>query len=203
MEDITEDAGFGVYSHLGGATREVGMKSIQMQYPSGRELLGAYWGHLQGGGLVLEGTNNAVGERVVVEVEIRSLKQNYRLSADVVAVENQRSYLLFLPATGAVDQQVMINAAWADTNDVPQRKHRRIATQREVRYLVGGAASTGQLLDVSRGGCRIRGAAPLPIGATVHLEEAGGLEGRVRWTTRACESGIEFSAPPPSGVYLP
>jgi hypothetical protein len=93
----------------------------------------------------------------------------------------------------------MLNAAWADSHEVPQRKHRRYPTGNKVLYSQAGqAASThaGQILDVSPGGCRLRGPHLYPVGARVRVIALGiELDGQVRWTAGGREMGIEFQKP--------
>jgi hypothetical protein len=177
-------------------------RSIRVQYPSGRELLASYWGFLDSGGLVLhEAADLKEGDLVTLNVSIQSLKQSYRFSGKVA----KRS----APAAGAPHafiafdngqaQQELLNAAWADSHDVPQRKHRRYIGGGEVRYArIDRPDETveGEIVDVSPGGCRLKGALVLPIGARVRVD-AQGLEliGQVRWVTRGREMGIEFLRP--------
>jgi PilZ domain len=173
------------------------MRSIQVHFPSGREVLSNYWGFLHHGGLVLREveTDLAEGDDVVLDVKIKSLKQTYRFAGRVVK-KTERAFVAF--ADGQ-DQEVMLNAAWADSHDVPQRKHRRYPIGREVRYAVAGApekSARGHLLNVSPGGCRLKGATVLPPGARVQVHAQGlQLEGQVRWSSAAGEMGIEFSRP--------
>jgi hypothetical protein len=98
------------------------------------------------------------------------------------------------------DQEVMLNAAWADTHDVPQRKHRRYpGAPEQVRYSnldLPGVVAHGRIIDVSPGGCRLKGDKILPVGARVRLSTMGiDLDGQVRWATKGSEMGIEFSRP--------
>jgi len=160
------------------------MRSIQVHFPSGREVLSSYWGFLHQGGLVLrEAEDLSEGDDVVLDVRIKSLKPR-----------------AFVEFAGGQDQEVMLNAAWADSHDVPQRKHRRYPVGgREVRYAAADAPdklACGHLLNVSPGGCRLKGATVLPKGARVQLNAQGlYLEGQVRWSSPAGEMGIEFSRP--------
>jgi hypothetical protein len=182
-----------------------------VQFSSGREVLSSYWGFLDNGGLVLKDEGLREGDSVLLDVRIKSLKASYRLEAHVVrrSSPDGRAFVAFKERA---QQDLMLNAAWADTHDVPQRKHRRLpvarAMQREVRYgrAERGSASTsspgistiveGQLLDVSPGGCRLRGSAVFPVGTKIRLHvEGGALEGQVRWATPGREMGVEFVRP--------
>lgn len=175
------------------------MRSVSVQFPSGREVLSSYWGFLHHGGLVLrEPKDLSEGDSIVLDVKIKSLKATYRFTGKVVkrTQEESRAFVAF---NHGQDQEVMLNAAWADTHDVPQRKHRRYPVGREVRYTDANAPATqhrGRILNVSPGGCRLKGAAPLPTGARVRVSALGlSLDGQVRWSTAAGEMGIEFARP--------
>ena len=51
----------------------------------------------------------------------------------------------------------------------------------------------GQVLDLSPGGCRLKGPVAFPIGAKLKISVLGqDLVGQVRWTTPGKEMGIEF-----------
>jgi hypothetical protein len=175
------------------------MRSIQVQFASGREVLNSYWGFLRNGGLVLADPNDLIeGDNVIVDVKIKSLKQSYKLAARVVkrAPDGERAFVAFDEGT---EQDVMLNAAWADSHEVPQRKHRRYPTGNKVLYAASGAASVthaGQILDVSPGGCRLKGPHLIPVGGRVRVIALGiELEGQVRWTAAGREMGIEFQKP--------
>jgi hypothetical protein len=196
------------------------MRSVSVQFPSGREVLRSYWGFLHQGGLVLPDHDLSEGDAVLLDVRIKSLKQSYRLPARVVrrGAGDGRTFVAF---NGGEAQDLMLNAAWADSHDVPQRKHRRVSVEgrrpRTVRYRLAGdteARASGVILDVSAGGCRLRGDLVVPVGTRIQLLidrplSAGSqplegpqpfdglqpLDGQVRWTTPGREMGIEFSRP--------
>src|ERR1700761_4157084 len=114
------------------------MRSIQVQFASGREVLNSYWGFLRNGGLVLaEPWDLTEGDSVVLDVRIKSLKRSYKLAARVVkrAPDGQRSFVAF---EAGQEQDVMLNAAWADSHEVPQRKHRRYPSENSVLYAGNG-----------------------------------------------------------------
>jgi hypothetical protein len=173
------------------------MRSVQVQFASGREVLNSYWGFLKNGGLVLPDSDLSEGDDVVLDVKIKSLKRTYRLQARVVkrVPDGRRAFVAF---DEGQEQDVMLNAAWADTHEVPQRKHRRYLKGSRVQYRAapGDEAHAGQVLDVSSGGCRLRGPRTLPPGSRVRVLALGvELEGQVRWSTGAGEMGIEFNNP--------
>jgi hypothetical protein len=175
------------------------MRSIQVQFASGREVLNSYWGFLRDGGLVLADPQNLIeGDDVIVDVKIKSLKRSYKLAARVVkrAPDGQRAFVAF---DAGQEQDLMLNAAWADSHEVPQRKHRRYPTGNKVLYAATSetqATHAGQILDVSPGGCRLKGPHLFPVGARVRVIALGiELDGQVRWTAAGREMGIEFQKP--------
>jgi hypothetical protein len=175
------------------------MRSVQVQFPSGREVLSSYWGFLENGGLVLkEPKDLAEGDSILLDVRIKSLKQSFKFAGRVVK-RNPANDKAFVAFNSGQDHQMMLNAAWADTHDVPQRKHRRYANMSEVRYESPewpGRTLRGRIIDVSPGGCRLKGSHGLPVGARVIVSALGlELEGQVRWSTPGHEMGIEFSKP--------
>jgi PilZ domain len=174
------------------------MRNIDVQFPSGREVLRSYWGFLRSGGLVIDGSRDiGEGEALMVQVRIQSLKQSYHFAGRMVkrSTDGARAFIAF---NEGEDQDSMLNAAWADSDGVPQRKHRRFPAEDEVRYAVGAATElvAGRLLDLSPGGCRLRGVSALPVGSRLKMRALGlELDGQVRWTTPGNEMGIEFSKP--------
>jgi Tfp pilus assembly protein PilZ len=176
------------------------MRSVPVQFPSGREVLSSYWGFLEHGGLVLRDSKDLrEGDAVVLEVRIKSLKQSYRFAGRVVkrSSDEKRTFVAF---DKGQDQQQMLNAAWADTHDVPQRKHQRyMMGGGEALYGLGDAPSSmtrGEILDVSSGGCRLKGPVAFPVGARLKLATLGiEMTGQVRWVTPGREMGIEFIKP--------
>jgi PilZ domain-containing protein len=174
------------------------MRSIQVQFASGREVLNNYWGFLRNGGLVLVDPHDLTeGDSVVLDVKIKSLKRTYKLAAHVVkrAPDGARAFVAF---DEGQEQDLMLNAAWADSHEVPQRKHRRYPTGTQVLYAGGNEAPThaGQILDVSPGGCRLRGPHILSVGARIRVLAVGiELDGQVRWSAGGREMGVEFQKP--------
>lgn len=174
------------------------MRSIQVQFASGREVLNSYWGFLKNGGLVLVDPRDLTeGDNVLLDVKIKSLKRTYRLAARVVkrAADGGRTFVAF---DAGQEQDIMLNAAWADSHEVPQRKHRRYPTGNQVLYASQGQQAThaGQILDVSPGGCRLRGPHLLPVGTRIKVIALGiELDGQVRWTAGGREMGVEFHKP--------
>ena len=87
------------------------MRSIQVQFASGREVLNSYWGFLKNGGLVLADPNDLTeGDNVVLDVKIKSLKRSYKLAARVVkrAPDGNRAFVAF---NEVQSQDIILNAA--------------------------------------------------------------------------------------------
>jgi|GEM_PF-2257941 len=192
----------------------MGSGATSIHFPSGRELLASYWGFLRDGGLVL--TDALVpltqppfsslneGDTLGLEVHIRTLKQTFEVLGRVVRRGADRLFVAFSPDGSQDAKERMLNAAWADTHDVPQRKHRRLEGPGQVDFTVDGMDAQGELLDLSPGGARLRGPAQLPVGARVQLRLADEtVEGQVRWSTRANEMGVEFTRPTGAVYRLP
>jgi hypothetical protein len=174
------------------------MRSIEVEFPSGRELLSSYWGFLHHGGLVLEDRDDLTeGEDILVNVRIRSLKQSYQLTGRVLRKSSGEDRRTIIAFAADQDQEMMLNAAWADSHDTPQRKHRRFPIDREVSYTPADApdkSTRGYLLNVSPGGCRLNGPTVLQPGARVQVDAQGiAFAGQVRWSSPGGDMGIEFS----------
>lgn len=178
------------------------MRTLQVQFASGREVLGHYWGLLSGGGLAirLAGDEPTPGEQVHLVVHVCSIKKTYELDVTVLEVrrgaEGTQAMVAFLPGRPPVD---LLDAAWADGCDAPQRRTRRLPVQEQVRYepLDGSypEGRTGRLVNLSAGGCCIEGTVLPPPGTQVLLTMREGTQGpvrllgRVRWTER-CDGGL-------------
>jgi hypothetical protein len=172
------------------------MKELVVHFSSGEDVLSAYWGFLDRGGLVLSQTGLKTGQAIALEIHIRSLKTEHRILGRVVRVKRDGStYVAFQDRSGASS---LLNASFADSYDVPQRKHPRFDVDRQVGFGLGSAGTLlpAWLLDVSRGGCRLKAPLDLPVGAPVRLvTKEGERQGKVRWTTVAREVGVEFTRP--------
>ncbi len=232
------------------------MRTLQVHFPSGKEVLGRYWGMLCGGGLTLDlgdgdrgevgppdaprrgarehsgphligvrvgagvrgDTDCERGERVQLEVHVRTIKKTFRIVAEVLDIRRVAGVLRatfgFVPDPSPDE---LLDAVWADGLDVPQRRSRRFPLHAAVRYdcLSGRGARAGQvgrLVNLSQGGCCIAGKGLPPRDTQVLLfitvprelrhratrerehEVSIVVAGRVRWTER-CEDGmmgIEF-----------
>jgi hypothetical protein len=176
-------------------------KAVNVVFPSGRELLGAYWGLLANGGLVLsEGQNLHEGDNVALEVLIESSQQRYNLSGQVVrrpsAQGGERVVIAFDPGE---PQDLLLSAAWAETDNVPARRHRRFPVEADVTLMGVGQEVNGRLVNLSLGGCCVRASGGGPkVGEEVRVVGKGGdLTGVVRWVRGSCR-GVEFRTDPGS-----
>jgi hypothetical protein len=184
------------------------MKSINVSFPSGRELLNAYWGLLANGGLVLgesQGLNE--GDNVALAVTIESSQQHYRLNGQVVRrppydpTGRERVVIAFDPGE---PHDLLLSAAWAETENVPARRQRRFPLDVAIRFRASDASEApARLVNLSLGGCCLRvpsTAKKLAVGEACELMSDGhGLPGVVRWSVGSCR-GIEFAVKDQSTV---
>ena len=160
------------------------MRRARLEYPTGRELLAAYWGFLGTGGLKVAERFPAIdegveGEALEVEVHIASLRKQYQLAGRVRHCQGGATVVAF--DAGQL-QDVLLSAAWADGQGVPERRHRRADVTAPVRFRTLDREGHGRLLNVSRGGCSLEVDAPLRQGTRVFLVGDGFvIEGVVRW----------------------
>ncbi len=181
------------------------MKSIEIIFTTGRDVLKAYWGFLSNGGLVLHDTHDLqLGDPVALRVTIASSQREYKLRGHVVRRPDvshatpDRTVIEFAPGE---PHDLLLSAAWAETDNVPARRHRRQHVDREiaVRLPDGGSVLTGRMLNVSLGGCCVNisgGASRVRAGETVELSAADTrTQGLVRWQ-RADDLGVQFDEAP-------
>src|SRR4051812_32928110 len=101
------------------------MRMAKLEYPTGREVLRDYWGYLTSGGLLLGEREEALpvglndGDAFLVDVRICSLRKEYRLEARLRRRDDGRPLVVFNHGT----PQELLNAAWADGQGVPERRH--------------------------------------------------------------------------------
>ncbi len=175
------------------------MRLTRLEYPSGREVLRDYWGFLTSGGLLLADRSAAQtqgvedGEPVLLDVHISSLRREFRVAGHLHRRDDGRALIVF----DRGQQRDLLDAAWADGQGAPERRHRRldVCDRVEVRYRLLDGDGVGWLVNVSRGGCCLEMAAPVRAGGRIVLAMAGlRVDGRVRWS-RAHPSlaGVEFA----------
>jgi Tfp pilus assembly protein PilZ len=183
------------------------VKSIEITFTTGRDVLKAYWGFLSNGGLVLQDEHDLeLGDPVALRVTIASSQREYRLRGHVVRrpdvshASPERTVIEFAPGE---PHDLLLSAAWAETDNVPARRHRRQPVDREIGVRVaadsGAHSLAGRLLNVSLGGCcvNVAGCASrVRAGDTVELVAAGtNAPGLVRWQ-RADDLGVQFDDSP-------
>jgi Tfp pilus assembly protein PilZ len=190
----------------------VEMKPVHVSFPSGRELLNAYWGLLANGGLVLyEPHGLSEGDRIALEVSILSAQKTYRLHGRVVRRPPQdasgRDRVVIAFDKGE-PHDLLLSAAWAETENVPARRERRFPLDVDIRFKgAGGGELRGRLVNLSFSGCCLRvtrsgESGEVDVGEPLRLlSEDNELEGVVRWSNGSCR-GIEFSTQDEGAVKL-
>jgi hypothetical protein len=158
-------------------------------------MLAAYWGYLGPGGLLLgERAGFDDGDAVVLDIKIRSLKKEYRVPGRVRKHEGRA----FVEFDGGNAAHAMLNAAFADSQDTPERRHARRLLDIPVKYRIGHAAAEGRMVNISRGGCCLIVGAALRPGTRMNIEldhhgERVAINARVRWASaRNHQIGVEF-----------
>jgi Tfp pilus assembly protein PilZ len=176
------------------------MKQIAVTFSTGKDVLNAYWGFLSNGGLIIRDEQGLrEGEAVSLEVTIESSQQRYKLNGQVVRrperpVQKDKAIIAFHPGE---PHDLLLSAAWAETDNVPARKHRRFPLDAMIRFRDDGGAEhefRGRLLNLSFGGCCLRSPDRRTVGVgdrIVLLGDGVELPGVVRWS-RAEDLGIEF-----------
>jgi Tfp pilus assembly protein PilZ len=187
---------------------EAGTRLITVHFPTGRELLGAYWGLLAHGGLVLdEPLEVSEGERVELEVTLGSVPELFRLHGKVVRTPHtpetqERVVIAFEPGE---PHDLLLDAAWAESEHTAARRERRFELDVDIRFhapTAGELETAGRLINVSLGGCCLRLRRPhrLKVGEPLTLiTQRSRLTGVVRWSEGSCR-GIEFQAGDHSAV---
>lgn len=177
------------------------MKDLEVRFETGREVLNAYWGYLSDGGLIIPDKGQlAVGDPVYLSVLIESSQSTYALSGKVVRrdVAAGRAVIAFSPGQ---PQDMLLTQALADAEHVPARRARRfrVALDARVQDAANGAEEVeAHLLDLSEFGCcfRLEDAAhgKLPVGTPIEIAAQDfAVGGRVVWT-RHTERGVAFVA---------
>jgi PilZ domain-containing protein len=173
-----------------------------VNFPSGHELLGSYWGLLANGGLVLDEDEAGLkeGDFVELEVTLGTAGETYRLKGRVVrtpqsASRHGRVVIAFNPGE---PHDVLLSAAWADTEHVPARRTRRFPLDVDIRFhSTSGEEARGRIVNLSFGGCCLRvtrgdDQARAAVGEPLTLiSQRSKLNGVVRWSEGSCR-GIEF-----------
>jgi len=184
----------------------VDVKPVHVSFPSGRELLNAYWGLLANGGLVLyehQAVGLSEGDKVALEVAIESSQKTYRLHGRVVRRPPQdasgRDRVVIAFDKGE-PHDLLLSAAWAETENVPARRERRFPLDVDVRFRGGaGDEHRARLVNLSFSGCCLRVPRTLEANRVgvgeelLLLSDSDSLGGVVRWSSGHCR-GVEFSS---------
>jgi len=185
------------------------VKSLKVSFPTARDLLNAYWGLLANGGLVLPSPPYGLkqGDRVALEILIESSAITCALGGQVVrhpgvttAGDDERVVIAFDPGA---PQDVLLDAAWAEIDNVPARRERRFALDVDIRFAPAGiedSAVSGRLVNLSLGGCCLRvprsqDGRRVQVGEPLTLiSSKSKVAGVVKWSDGSCR-GIEFQSP--------
>lgn len=175
------------------------VKDLEVRFETGREVLNAYWGYLSDGGLIIPDEGElAVGDPVELSVLIESSRSTYSLSGKVVRRDAAagRAVIAFSPGQ---PQDMLLTNALADAEQVPARRARRFRVTLGARVVDadnGAAPLDAQLVDLSEFGCCFRLEDPeatcLPVGTPIEIAAPDfAVGGRVVWT-RHTERGVAF-----------
>jgi hypothetical protein len=179
-------------------------KSLRVSFPTARDLLNAYWGLLANGGLVLPSPPYGLtqGDPVALDVTIESSAMRCQLSGHVVrhpgiteGAVTERIVIAFDPGE---PQDVLLDAAWAEIDNVPARRERRFPLDVDIRFAAGAGELSGRLVNLSLGGCCLRvprsqDASRVRVGEPLTLiGSQSNLSGVVKWVDGSCR-GVEFS----------
>lgn len=183
------------------------LKDFKVRFGNGVEVLNAYWGYLSDGGLVIEDRSElAVGDMVALNVHIESSRASYALAGKVVRRE-QTSGQAVIAFDPGQPHDLLLSEALAETDNVPARRHRRFRVEvpaRLRRRTRVGPDGEATLINVSREGCCARLDEPdnghFTVGASLEIA-AGNVvaTGRVVWQ-RGAERGIHFAEPDHQGA---
>lgn len=139
---------------MGGRTD--GVKQVEVKFGSGHEVLGAYWGFLSDGGLVIPDSEDLdEGQPVQLRIHIASQNSAYDLGGRVVRrhTDDRQVIVAFDPGE---PHDMLLTAALAETDDVPARRFQRFSVSTPAEINGDSGTGAGRLTDVSAGGCCVR-----------------------------------------------
>ena len=182
-------------------------KSLRVSFPTARDLLNAYWGLLANGGLVLPSPPYGLtqGDPIALDVTIESSALRCHLNGHVVrhpgttasTTESAVSERIVIAFDPGEPQDVLLDAAWAEIDNVPARRERRFPLDVDIRFAAGAGELSGRLVNLSLGGCCLRvprnqDASRVRVGEPLTLiGSQGNLSGVVKWSDGSCR-GVEF-----------
>jgi hypothetical protein len=174
----------------------VELREIDVRFESGEELLGAYWGYLNGGGLVIGDDGFEVGEELSLSVSIDPSDATYCLHGRVVKCqpEGRQAVIAFHPGE---PHDMLLSEALADTTHVAPRRFRRFEVDEPVRVICGGAEEWvhARLSNLSREGCCFELEEPVgfPVDSEVLIRHGlVQVRGAVVWA-RHVERGVRLT----------
>jgi hypothetical protein len=160
------------------------VKRLEVRYGRGRDLLGAYWGYLAHGGLVLDHQDGVTeGQSVAVNVRIDATNQAHELTGRVVSKPGRpRTVIAF---EGAANNELLRAAI----------EERAVDLEAQVRAVDRGSAyRRARISNIGPDGCTLRLAeGDLEVGTSIQVR-TGGIEilGCVVWSLDE-EVGVMFA----------
>jgi PilZ domain len=158
------------------------VKTVQVTFASGKQILDAYWGYLANGGLVLPASPElVVGDELELQVRLESQQRQWRFLAVVVKRPPSHdwidvAYISFHPNQ---PHDLLLSAAWAEAEHTAARKSHRHSCDLPVRYAPAEASADGsttllgRLMNVSENGALIRAGILFPVGTEMTVDIEG------------------------------
>jgi hypothetical protein len=180
---------------------------VEVTFPTGADVLGAYWGSIGDGGLVLPGLSVRLGAPIIVLVTIESSGKSLELSGRVVQHRGRASTgdCTYIAFDESAPHGLFLDLAWADQVGTSPRRYVRKPVYRVVSVSVGDVAPfVANLVNVSEGGCCVQVRATddmlITTGDPVVVNAAGApARGRVRWRS-GLDLGVQFEDATAAGV---
>lgn len=171
--------------------------AIDVSFANGEELLGAYWGYLTGGGLIIRDPGLDVGRDITMLVTIDCSKSKYSLRGTVVKREpdSERAIVAFRQGEA---HDMLLSEALADSEDVAPRRYARFAINCGIRVAQDGKELRATLVNLSQEGACLRlstaesNELEIDKDATIMHGDIHAL-GRVVWV-RHVERGLRMTA---------
>lgn len=179
---------------MGGRT--VGVKQVEVKFGTGQEVLGAYWGFLSDGGLVIPDDEDLdEGQPVQLHIHIASQYSEYDLGGRVVRRHTNDRHVIVAFDPGE-PHDMLLTAALAETDDVPARRYQRFSVSIPAEINGDGGDGAGRLTDVSAGGCCVRlddsSRASFGLGSAVNIStQEFQSTGTIVWV-RGKDRGVSF-----------
>ncbi len=174
------------------------MRNVHVRFDSGREVLGAYWGFLSNGGLLIPHHGDLeLGEHVALQVHVQSTQSDFSLAGRVVNCESN-GYTAVAFSEGE-PHDMLLSDALAETEDLPPREHHRHPFDREATLSEADhhEDTLVRLVNVSESGCCLEvdhsHTAEFAVGTQVNVRMGDfDAPGEIVWTANT-ERGVRFS----------